>query len=127
MSLRITIQNPYATTIRLGAGPPPPRPRASSVGVPIRVLSSVVAIVMRPASPHSPGPFYLRNFGSQDFVLTIDAPASYQDHDRGKEKVEDCQPPDVPDERKTHNGRKEGNNETGWAVAGHFDRFIRRL
>jgi hypothetical protein len=39
-------QNPYATTVRVGAGPPPPRPRASAVGTP----PIVVAIVM-PAAP----------------------------------------------------------------------------
>src|SRR5712664_1050848 len=49
MSLRMKIQNPYATTIRLGAGPPPPRPRASSVGTAVGTVS-IVAIVMRAAS-----------------------------------------------------------------------------
>src|ERR1700758_2681578 len=69
-------------------------------------------------------PFHLRYFGSRDFVLTLGAPASDQDYDDGGDKVEDCQPPDVPDQRKTHDGRKESGNETGWAVVRLFDCFV---
>src|SRR5215467_16065522 len=111
--------------MRFGAGPPPPRPRASSVGTAVGALS-IVAIVMRSASPQL-GPFHLRNFGGRDFVLTLDAPAGYQDHGYGGEEAKDRQPPDLPDQRKTHDHRKESGNETGRAVARHFDRFIFRF
>ena len=72
----------------------------------------------------SAGPFHLRNFGGRDFVLTLGAPAGDQDHDCGGQEAEDRQPPDVPDQRKAHDHRKERGNETGRAVARHFDRFI---
>src|SRR5215471_6418873 len=75
----------------------------------------------------SSGPFHSRNFGGRDFVLALDAPASYQDDDHGGEEAEDRQPPDVPDQRKTHDHGKESGNETGWAVARHFDSFVCRL
>src|SRR6185369_12327641 len=72
----------------------------------------------------SSGPFHLRNFDGRDFVLTLDSPAGYEDHGCGGEEADDRQPPDVPDQRKTHDLRKEGGNETGRAVARHFDRFV---
>jgi hypothetical protein len=37
----------------------------------------------------SSGPFHLRNFGGRDFVLTLDAPASYEDHDCRGQEAED--------------------------------------
>src|SRR5262245_11140776 len=33
----------------------------------------------------------------------------------------------MPDQRKAQDGREESGNETGWAVAWHFDRCIGRL
>src|SRR5262245_11251128 len=86
---------------------------------------SIAAIVM-PAASSPPGPFHLRDFGGRDFVLTLDTPAGYQDHDDSGDKVENYQPPDVPDERKAQDGCKESSNETGRAVARHFNRFIGR-
>src|SRR4029077_3284863 len=71
--------------------------------------------------------FHLCNVGGGEFVLTLDTPAGDQDNDSGRDKVEDCQPPYVPDQRKAHDRRKESGNETGWAVARQFDRFIYRL
>src|SRR5262245_49242396 len=100
--------------MRFEAGPPPPRPRASSVGTPAGALSMVAMVVM-PAASSPPGPFHLRDFGGRDFVLTIDAPAGDQDHDDSGDKVEDYQPPDVPDKRKAQDGCKESGNETGGA------------
>ena len=47
-----------------------------------------------------------------------------QDHGCGGEEAEDRHPPDVPDQRKAHDHRKESGNEAGRAVARHFDRFI---
>src|SRR5262249_56074506 len=49
----------------------------------------------------SSGPFHLRNFGGRDFVLTLDAPAGYQDHGCGGEEGEGRPPPEMPHPRKT--------------------------
>src|ERR1700730_15611024 len=123
MSLRMKIQNPYATTVRFGAGPPPPRPRASSAGTAVGSVS-IVAIVMRAASCPQPGPFHLRNFGRRDFVLALVAPAGHQNRDCSGEEADDRHPPDMPDQGKPHDHGKERGDETGWAVARHLDVLI---
>src|SRR5262252_1398758 len=112
--------------MRFVAGPPPPRPRASSAGTPVGSVS-IVAIVMWTASGSQPGSFHSRNFGGRDFVLSLVAPAGYQDCDRGGEGADDRQPPDVPDQRKAHQHRKESGDKAGGAVARHLDVFIDRF
>src|SRR5437879_11644504 len=126
MSLRMKIQNPYATTMRFGAGPPPPRPRASSVETAAGSLSTV-AIVMRAASGPQPGPFHSRNFAGREFALSVVAPAGYQGRDCSGESADDCHPPDLPDQREAHDDGKESSDETGGAVARHLDRLIDRF
>ena len=112
--------------MRFGAGPPPPRPRASSVGTAVGVLSSRCDRHAGRLMLTGPVPF--AQFRRPRFRCSRSiAPAGYQDHDDGGEKAEDRHPPDVPDQRKAHDDRKEGGNETGWAVARHFDRFIGRF
>ena len=71
-----------------------------------------------------PGPFHLRNFGGRDLALAVIAPAEHQDRDCGGEETEDRHPPDVPDQRKAGDHRKESDDETGRAVARHVDGFI---
>jgi hypothetical protein len=61
----------------------------------------------------------LRNFGGRDFLLALDAPAGYQDNGSGGEEAVDRQPPDLPDQRKTHDHRKESGNKTGWLLRGN--------
>ena len=90
--------------MRVGAGPPPPRPRASSVGT---AVDRAVAIVMRPASRPSRARSIRAISVGRDFALAVIAPAEHQDRDCGGEEAEDRHPPDVPDQRKAGDHRKE--------------------
>src|SRR5215469_16044500 len=112
--------------MRFGAGPPPPRPRASSVGTAIGTGSSV-AIVMWVASGPEPGPFHARDLGGRDFVLALFAPAGYHGRDRSGKDADDRHPPDLPNQRKAHEHGKERDDKTRGVVAWHLDRFKNRF
>src|SRR5262249_44796195 len=60
----------------------------------------------------------------RDFALAVLAPAEYQDRNRDGEETEDHDPPDVPDQGKAGERRKESDDKADRTVARHLDGLI---
>src|ERR1700736_851536 len=60
-------------------------------------------------------------------VLVNVAPGEYDEGCVGTQCCDAHHPPDVPDQRETHNGSEEGADEAGWTVPWHFNIGIHGL
>src|ERR1700719_4851264 len=75
----------------------------------------------RLAACASVGPIYARDRFRWNDVLVLVPPGKDDEGRVGAQCGQAHHPPDVPDQRETHEGREEGTDEAGWAVPRHLD------
>src|ERR1700730_7177119 len=75
----------------------------------------------------SVGSIYARDRFRWNEVLVRVPPRKDDEGCVGTQRCDAHHPPDVPDQRESHDGREEGANESGWAVPWHFNIGIHGL
>ena len=68
-----------------------------------------------------------RDFFGRNDVLVLVAPGEYDEGGVGADRTCGQQPPDMPDQGETHEGREERADEAGRRIAWNLDRLIFRL
>src|SRR6202008_1213899 len=65
-----------------------------------------------------------RDLAGRHDVLSMTAPGELPEGRKPADAADGDEPPDVPDQRKAHEGREEGANKAGRRVAGHLDVLV---